>query len=356
MGTLGERRSQNFSTRGGGESTFLSEYADEYVRKQSLRMKLKKGEKPSWIAGQPFDERRASFDPHADTRKSSLHRDDFKRFDGVHQTPSIMLENRAAEWDRIRSGAGKVPFQTTSTYDDHLGTDKGWRPKPGFDRAKNCNTMDTFDPKRPVEVCMSTTLKEEFPDWKLPKPALRNGNPNNNKLATKFTETSLYRSDFANDHYPRPELVRAKHQAPEPGHPQFFYTTYRDDYTRKMAESRERAMAALEAEKALAQRIEQMTLARQTWGATSPITKAPAPGTKGQSGTKVAWAGRKRGYVVHEPSKAPFSSADGQLPFPRDSTYRDFCAHVGPNPRQPYVQPRTRMTCDTLMGPDHFSK
>jgi hypothetical protein len=108
-----------------------------------------------------------------------------------------MLENRAAEWDRIRSGAGKVPFQTTSTYDDHLGTDKGWRPKPGFDRAKNCNTMDTFDPKRPVEVCMSTTLKEEFPDWKLPKPALRNGNPNNNKLATKFTETSLYRSDFA---------------------------------------------------------------------------------------------------------------------------------------------------------------
>lgn len=67
-------------------------------------------------------------------------------------------------------------------------------------------------------------------------------------------------------------------------------------------------------------------------------------------------AGRKRGYVVHEPSKAPFSSADDKLPFPSDSTYRDFCMHAKPHPRQPYVQRRTRHVLETMTGPDHFGK
>eukprot|EP00873_Tetraselmis_striata_P023372 jgi/Tetstr1/443636/TSEL_031634.t1 len=356
MGSVQPQRSTNFSTRNGMQSTFLSEYADEYVKKQSLRMKLKKGEKPRWIAGQPFDDKRASTDPHAATRKSSLHKDDFKPHPGARPGHSVQLQNLAEEKARVQANAGKVPFRTVSTYDDHLGTDKGWKPKPGFDRSKNCNTRDNYDANRPVETNFSTTLQDEFPDWKLPKPPLRSGNLNNNKLQSKFTETSEYRSHFKNDKYPRPELQGPRNQLDQPPLSQYFYTTYRDDFTRKLDESRVQAMSAAETERALAERIAQLNMQRQTWASTSPITKAPAPGTKGQFGTKVAWAGRKRGYVIHEPSKAPFSSADDRLPFSSESTYREFCMHAKPHPRQPYVQRRTRATLETMTGPDHFTK
>lgn len=115
---------------------------------------------------------------------------------GARPGHSVQLQNLAEEKARVQANAGKVPFRTVSTYDDHLGTDKGWKPKPGFDRSKNCNTRDNYDANRPVETNFSTTLQDEFPDWKLPKPPLRSGNLNNNKLQSKFTETSEYRSHF----------------------------------------------------------------------------------------------------------------------------------------------------------------